>query len=122
MIDGKNVFDQLVKSSARTYDSILKITTGQWDDYTTGCLLNYNCFNNNYKMIAIDISKQEPLDDDPKAIQKFNFTGNLDWAAGARMFFIIKETKETTLHFSQGTGKVLWICSTILFSNNIISI
>ena len=54
MIDGKNFFDQPVKSSVRTYDDIRKMATGQGDDYTNGCLLDYNYFNNYYKMIAID--------------------------------------------------------------------
>ena len=44
MIDGKNFFDQTVKSVMRTYDNIRKIATGQRDDYTTGCLLYYNYF------------------------------------------------------------------------------
>ena len=42
MIDGKNIFDQPVKNNLRTYDSIWKITTGQRDNYKTGCLLDYN--------------------------------------------------------------------------------
>ena len=58
MIDVKKFFDQPVKSDMRTYDNIQKIATVQGDDYTTGCLLNYNCFNNYDKMIAIDLSKQ----------------------------------------------------------------
>ena len=58
----------------RTYDNIRKIATGQGDDYTTGCLLDYNYFNNHYKMIVIDSSKQQELDADPKAIHKINFT------------------------------------------------
>ena len=78
MIDGKNFFDQPVNSNMRTYDSIQKIATGQGDDYTTGCLLDNYCFNKHYKMIAIDLSKQQALDADPKAIQQNNFTGNLD--------------------------------------------
>ena len=45
MIDGKNFFDQPVKSDTRTYDNIRKIAVGQGDDYTTGCLLDYNYFN-----------------------------------------------------------------------------
>ena len=61
-----------------TYDTIQKIATGHGDDYTTGCLLDYNYFNNYYKMIAIDLSKQQALDADPKAIQQINFTGNLN--------------------------------------------
>ena len=97
MIDGKNFFDEPVKSDMRTYDNIWIIATGQGDDYTTGCLLNYNYFNNYYKVIAIDLSKQKALDADPNAIQQINFTRNLDRAAGATMFFIIEEAKKTIL-------------------------
>ena len=77
MIDGKNVFDHPVKGSVRTSDKIAKIATGQVDDYTTGCLSDYNNFNNYYKAIAIDLSKQQAINADPKAIQQINFTGNL---------------------------------------------
>ena len=107
--DGWNFFDQPVKIDMRTYNNIQKIVTGQEDDYTTGCLLDYNYFNNYYKMIAIDLSKQLPLDIDTKAIQQINITGNLDRAEGATMFFIIEEIKETVLDFLQGTVKVLWM-------------
>ena len=58
-------------------------------------------------MIAIDLSKQEALDADPKAIQQINFTGYLDWTGNTTMFFIIEKAKETILDFSQGTVKVL---------------
>ena len=54
----------------QNYDSIWKIATGQGDNYTTGCLLDYNCFKNYCKMIAIDLSKQQALDADLKTIQK----------------------------------------------------
>ena len=57
-----------------TYENIRKIFTGQGDDYIIGCLLDYSCFENHYKMIAIDLSKQQALDADPRAIQKINFT------------------------------------------------
>ena len=49
MIDGENVFDQAVQSYTRTYDNIQKIATGQGDDYTTGCLLDYSYFKKHYK-------------------------------------------------------------------------
>ena len=78
MDDGKSFLHQPVTSTVRTCDNIRKITTDQGDDYTTGCLLDYNYFNNYYKMIAIDLSKQQALDADPKAIQQINFTGNLE--------------------------------------------
>ena len=58
-------------------------------------------------MIIVDLSKQQALDADPKAIQKNNFTANLDRAGNARIYFILEETKETVLHFSQGTVKIL---------------
>ena len=58
-------------------------------------------------MIAIDLSKQQALDADPKGIQQINFTENLDRAANARLYFILEEAKETVFEFSQGTAKVL---------------
>ena len=77
MIDGKNFFDQPVKNDKVTYENIRKIVIGQGDDYTTGCLLDYTYFKKYYKMIAIDLSKQQALDADPRAIQQINFTANL---------------------------------------------
>ena len=73
MIDGRNFFGQSTKNNLKTYDNIWETTTGQGDDYTTGCLLDYNCFKEHYKLIAIDLCKQQKLDADPKAIQKVNF-------------------------------------------------
>ena len=58
MIDDKNVFDQPINSTAKTYENIRKITIGQGDDYPTGCLLDYYYFKNHYEMIAVDLSKQ----------------------------------------------------------------
>ena len=89
------------------HENVRKIATGQGDDYTTGCLLDYPYFKNHYKMIAIDLSKQQALDADPRAIQQINFTANLDRAGNTTMFFIIEEAKETVLDFSQGIVKVL---------------
>ena len=70
MIDGRNFFDQTVKSNLKTYDNIRKITAGQGDDYTTGCLLDYNYFNRYYKIIVIDLSKEQALYADPKVCNK----------------------------------------------------
>ena len=58
-------------------------------------------------MIAIDLSKHEAVDTDPRAIQQINLTGNLDRKGNKTMFFIIEEAKATVLDFSQGTVKVL---------------
>ena len=81
MIDGKNCFDQPINNNFKTYENIRKIATSQEDDYTTGCLLDYSYFNKNYKMIAIDLSKQQVLDADPRA-------------SNTTMFFIIEEAKQ----------------------------
>ena len=105
MIDGKNFFDQSIKNDKITYENIRKIDTGQGDDYTTGCLLDYAYFKNYYKMIAIDLSKQQALDADPRAIQQINFTVNL--VGNTRICFILEEAKETVLDLSQGTVKVM---------------
>ena len=107
MIDGRNFFDQPINSMTKTYENIRKIATGQGDDYTTGCLLDYSYFKESYKRIAIDLSKQQELDADLRAIQQINCTANLDRDEGATMFFIIEQAKETVLDFSQGTVKVL---------------
>ena len=107
MINGENFFDQPIKSNKATYENIRKIATGQEDDYTTGCLLDYSYFADTYKMIAVDLSKQQALDADPRAIQQINFTANLDRAGNTRVYFILEEAKETILDFSQGTVKVL---------------
>ena len=97
MIDRQIIFDHPLRNNLGTYDSIQKISTDQGKNYTNGCSLANNCFKNYYKMIAIDLRIQQALDADPKAIQKINFTGNLAPAAGATMFFIIKEGKEPVL-------------------------
>ena len=68
MIDGKNFFDQLIKTDKITYGNIRKIATGQGDDYATDCLLVYVYFKKYYKMIAIDLSKQQALDADSRLI------------------------------------------------------
>ena len=107
MTDGKNFCDQPVKNDKVTYENIRRITTGQGDVYTTGCLLDYIYFKNFYKIIAVDISKQQALDADPKAIQQINFTANLDISGRTRIYFILEEAKETVFEFSQGTVKVL---------------
>ena len=64
----KTFFDQPVKNDKTTYGNIRKIDTGQGDDYTIGCLLDYSYFKENYKMIAIDLSKQQAPDADPRIV------------------------------------------------------
>ena len=106
MIDGKNFFDQPVKNDEVTCENVRKTSIGQRDNYTTGCLLDYTYFKKYYKILAVDLSKQQVLDTDPKAIQQINFTANLD-TANTRFYFILEEAKETVFEFSQGTAKML---------------
>ena len=102
--------EKTIKSYTKTYENIRKTTTGQEDDYTTGCLLDNNYFKK-HKMIAIDLTKQQALDDDPKAIQQINCTGNLDGNNNRLLYFFMEEVKEIVLDFSQETVKVLWMSS-----------
>ena len=71
MIDGRNFFDQPIKkNNLKIYNNVIKITTGQDDDYTPGCLLDYPYFKKYYKSVATDLSKQQKLDADPKEMQQ----------------------------------------------------
>ena len=86
MFDEKSLFDEPVKNYIRTYDNIQIITAGQEDYYTTDCLLDYPYFKEYYKIIAIDLSKQQALDIDPKAMQQINFAENLDQDGNSNVF------------------------------------
>ena len=101
--DRQIFFDQPVRNNLIASDNIRKIAATLGDDYRTGCLVDYNYFKSYYKMIGIDLIKQQVLDAAPKAIW-INFTGNLK--RQATIFFIIKGAKETVLDLSQGTVKV----------------
>ena len=76
------------------------------NDYTTGNLLDYEYFSNNYKLIAIDLSKQIELED-ANTMQQINFIGRLERNEGATMFFIIEKTEETTFNFSQNAISII---------------
>ena len=86
MTDGRNFFDEPVKTNLRAYDNIWKIATGQGDDYATGCLLDYPLFQ---KLLQYDINSLSK-EQDPKVTQQINFTGNLK-REGNTTFFIIEE-------------------------------
>ena len=61
-IDGRNFYDQSINDLIKQYNEVRKISTGQGDDYTTGCLLDFAYFEKNYRLIAADLSKQKALD------------------------------------------------------------
>ena len=91
MIDGRNVFDSPIRKDIKTYENIIKIVIGQ----------------ENYKLIAIHLSKQQVFFVDPKAIHKINVTGNLDQTEGAWIVLILQEVKKSILNFFQRTMRVL---------------
>ena len=88
-----------MKNDKITYENIRKIAIDQGDDYRTGCLLDYAYFEDCYKMIAVDLSKQQTLNADRKTIQQINFTANLDRAGNTRIYFILEEAKKTVWTF-----------------------
>ena len=98
MIDGKNFFHQPVKNNKITYGNVRKIATGQGDDYITSCLLDYPYFKENYQIIVIDLSIQQALDADPKAIQQIKFTANLDRAEKYKNLFHSSRSKRNCMY------------------------
>ena len=109
LIDGRNFYDQPINDIIEQYDKVRKVSAGYGDDYTTGCLFDYAYFKNNYRLIAVDLSKQKPLDADPRAIQQIVFQGVVkgDDNTKIRLYTILEQSKETMLEFSKGTAKVL---------------
>ena len=102
----KKNFNQPINNDFKTYWNIGEVATGQGDDYTTGCLLDYLYFKKDYKKIAIDLSKQQALDADPRAIQQINFTLTFYTEGNTTIFFIIQEAKEIVLEFLRETVTV----------------
>ena len=92
-IDGRNFFDEPINDLIRKYDEIRKISTGQGDDYTTGCLLDFAYFEKNYRLIVVDLRKEKALDSDSRAIQQIIFTGNSDNTI--RVCYVLEQSKET---------------------------
>ena len=109
-LDGRNFYDQPINGSFKQYDEVRKISTGQGDDYTTGYLLDYSYFENNYRLIAADLSKQKALNADSRSIQKITFTSSRKATVANKrvvIFYVLEKSKETKLIFSKGTTKVL---------------
>ena len=98
MVDGRNFFDKPIRNDLETCNNIKKIPTGEGDDYTSECLPDYLYFKKkqqkNYKLIAIDLSKQQQLAVHPKGIQLIIFTENLTKVDGATMFSILTKQKK----------------------------
>ena len=102
LIDGKSFFDLPVKNEEEAYEKIIDMSNN--NDYTTGNLLDFVYFKQNYRLIAIDLSKQTKLKDP----QQINFIGKLEnQDHGATMFFIIEKSEETSFNFSQNFATII---------------
>ena len=102
LIDGKSLFDLPVKNEEEAYEKIIEMSKN--NDYTSGNLLDFAYSKENFRFIAIDLSKQTKLRD-PRQI---NFIGKLEGQNnGAAMFFIIEKSKETSFEFSQNSVNIL---------------
>ena len=112
LIDGRNFYDQNISDDFKKYEELRKVMTGRSEDYTTGSLLDYDYWKNNYELICCDLSKQKVLDSNPKANQQVEFVyklGNTRNVAGGnrvQILTVLKKEKETKLEFSKGTVKV----------------
>ena len=112
LIDGRNFYDQNISDDFKKHEELRKIMTGRREDYTTGSLLDYDYWKNNYKLICCDLSKQKVLDSNPKANQQIEFIYKLDNARNvgggnsAQILTVMEKEKETNLEFSKGIVKV----------------
>ena len=98
----------------KQYEEIRKTAAGQGEDYTTGCLLDYQYFKDHYNLIAVDLSKQKELDADSRAIKQIEFYGMLK--TNPQVCTALGKWKETMLEFYKGTAKVLWIKQMVKYS------
>ena len=105
LIDGRNFYDQPISDQIRKYDEIRKIATRKGDDYSIGCILDYQYFKDNYQLLAVDLFKQKELDPDPRAIQQIEFYGML--TTNSQVYTGLEKSKETILEFYKGTAKIL---------------
>ena len=104
IIDKLAFFDLPIKTEEEAYEKIIDISRN--NEYTTGNLLDYDYFNKYYQLIAIDLSKQQVLQENEDLIQKINFIGRLEEAAN--VLILIEKKKHTILEFSQNFANVLY--------------
>ena len=104
MIDGRNVYDQNINDTINMYDEISKTTLSKGDDYTIGCLLDYQYFKHHYKLVCCNLSLQSIVDSDGRAVQQIESTFRLNNSVNAQ---ILTALEKTALEFSKGTVKVL---------------
>ena len=110
-IDGRNFYDQPINDSIKQNDEVKKVSAGQGDDYTAGCLLEFAYFEtNDDRLIAADLSKQKSSEADSRAIQIIIFTGKIKATVANTqviIYYILEQSNETNLQFFKGTTKLL---------------
>ena len=110
-IDGRNFYDLPINDSIKQNDEVKKVSAGQGDDYTAGCLLEFAYFEtNDDRLNAADLSKQKSSEADSRAIQIIIFTGKIKaTVANTRViiYYILEQSNETNLQFFKGTTKLL---------------
>ena len=74
IIDGRNFYDNPTESDIEKYRELKKVMIGKGEDYTTGSLLDFDCFKKHYKLVAVDLSKQKELDADSRGFNKLNLS------------------------------------------------
>ena len=104
IIDQLAFFDLPIKTEEEAYEKIIDISRN--NEYTTGNLLDYDYFKKHYKLLAIDLSKQQVLQENEDLIQQINFIGKLE--EEANVFIIIEKKENTILEFSQNLGNVIY--------------
>ena len=104
IIDGRNFYDNPIESDTEKYRELKKVLIGKGEGYTTGFLLDFNYFDRHYKLVAVDLSKQKELDEDPRAIQQTEFKYML--GTNSTIYWVLEKSKETILEFYKGTVKV----------------
>ena len=109
LIDGRNFYDQNVNSSIVRYNELLKMTIGRSEDYSTGCLLDYDYYIKDFNIVGIDLSHQPVLDSDPKTNQQIEFVYKLPSGNNAikyNLLTVLEKEKQAVLKFSEGNVKV----------------
>ena len=104
IIDGRTFYDNPIESDIEKYRELKKVMIEKGEDYTTGYLLDYDYFKKNYRLAAVDFSKQKELDADPRAIQQIEFKYMLE--TNSTIYWVLEKSKETILEFYKGTVKV----------------
>ena len=97
LIDSRNFYDQPISDQTIKYNELRNIAIGKGDDFTTGCLINYEYFLKHYQLVAINLSKQKELDADHRAIQKIEFSCML--GKKSQVSTVLEKSKETILEF-----------------------